>query len=71
MNQITNDTDTNTTSHSTPDASTWDVEHPGRWSRNGAPQPKLPRKYGPPRDEGAWARRCAEMQVERSAEAWR
>ena len=64
MNQI-NDTS------SVPDASTWDVEHPGRWSRNGVPQPKLPRKYGPPRDEGAWARRCAEMQAERSAEAWR
>ena len=38
-----------------PDANTWDVSHPGRWSRNGAPQSKLPRKYGLPRDEGAWA----------------
>ena len=54
-----------------PDANTWDVSHPGRWSRNGAPQSKLPRKYGLPRDEGAWARRCVEMQAERTAEVWR
>ena len=48
------------------DANTWDVEHPGRWSRNGAPQSKLPRSYGPPRDETAWARRLAEICIERT-----
>lgn len=51
-----------------PDASTWDTDHPGRWSHNGKPQPKLPRPYGPPRDEGAWARRLAELHAERTAE---
>lgn len=50
------------------DADSWDVLHPGRWSHNGKPQPKLPRPYGPPRDEDAWARRLAEMQAERTAE---
>lgn len=48
------------------DANTWDVEHPGRWSRNGAPQSKLPHSYGSPRDETAWARRLAEICIERT-----
>lgn len=54
------------------DGESWDVAHPGRWSRNGAPQSKLPRRHGPPRDETAWARRLDEIRSERAdaTEAW-
>ena len=41
---------------------------PGRYARNGVSRSLLPRRHGPPRDEGAWARRVAEIRREREAE---
>lgn len=40
---------------------------PGRFSRNGRPRSLLGRRFGPPADEGAWARRLAEIRAERDA----
>ena len=37
---------------------------PGRYARNGVSRSLLPRRHGPPRDEGAWARRLAEIRRE-------
>ena len=41
---------------------------PGRYARNGVSRSLLPRRHGPPRDEGAWVRRLAEIRREREAE---
>ena len=41
---------------------------PGRYARNGVTRSLLPRRHGPPRDEGAWVRRLAEIRREREAE---
>ncbi len=40
---------------------------PGRFSRNGRRVSLLGRRFGPPTDEGAWARRLAEIRAERDA----
>lgn len=40
---------------------------PGRFSRNGRPRSLLGPRFGPPADEGAWARRLAEIRDEREA----
>jgi len=40
---------------------------PGRFSRNGRPRSLLGRRFGPPTDEGAWARRLAEIRAERES----
>lgn len=37
---------------------------PGRYACNGVPRSLLPRRHGPPRDEGAWARRLVEIRRE-------
>ena len=41
---------------------------PGRYARNGVTRSLLPRRHGPPRDEGAWVRRLTEIRREREAE---
>ena len=41
---------------------------PGRYAHNGVPRSLVPRGYGPPRDEGAWARRLAEIRDERESD---
>ena len=42
---------------------------PGRFSRNGRPRSLLGPRFGPPADEGAWARRLAEIRAEREVTA--
>lgn len=37
---------------------------PGRYARNGRPRGLLGRRFGPPRDEGAWDRRLREIRDE-------
>ncbi len=40
---------------------------PGGFSRNGRRRSLLGRRFGPPTDEGAWARRLSEIRAEREA----
>lgn len=42
---------------------------PGRYARNGRRRGLLGRNFGPPRDEGAWARRLREIRDEREEQA--